>query len=343
MKDTKAIFATLAILCGLMTAVVFVDASWADKSQANGNICHRLVISDATVDVDGRLLEECGRSFAEGDARAGFWLGEHYSRKDMDGEAAEYYRKSAEMGDAWSSYTIGIANLFEKANSEGGFDGDVKESLEHIRNAANSGYGQAQFFYAHVFDNVRGAAERDFSLAWKYYNLAAENGHAAAMMKVASIYLHFGQGDGCVREPREPHPPLTDEEYAHLRNKYVSAGVVCNREKGLFYLTNAARTGDPFAMFALASFYYRVDGDYAKAEKWLLRAALWEDSLLYEELTDGGGRSMVFPPIDDAGLAYIQRLAKEIVNRESRTGDWAYACQYADYSWHRKCGKEKQQ
>lgn len=322
----------LILLCLFACAV-----SRGEELPADGGIpCHRLVLAGASD--DGRLLGECEHSFAGGDARSGFWLGEYYARKGMDGKAAEYYRKSAELGDAWSSYTLGMARSLEILNSEGGFDGDFNDVLKHIRVAADGGYGQAQFIYAHIFDNVRGAVERDFPLAWKYYNLASENGNAAAMMKVASIYLYYGQGGGCVAEPREP--PMTDGELGDLRNLYASVNAACDREKGLFYLTNAARTGDPFAMSALAEFYYRAAGDYTKAEKWFLRVAAWT-SPLHEELIDDGGFSMVFPPVDDVGLAFIQREAREIVKKESRLDYWTHACKYSDYSWHRQCEKDK--
>ena len=298
------------------------------------------------VDVDA-TLSECQKRFEAGDARSGFWLGVYYVKKGDEEKAADYYEQSAEMGDVWSSKLIGMKYMhaaFRQSGDVSHFDSAIK----YIEFAAQSGYGDAQFVYAHIFDRVR-KVERNLDLAWDYYNRAADNGNTAAMMKLAWFYLYgdtYGNIENCYKGPDtfefdKDYDYLQDPNYS--RDSYKSLNIVCDEEKGILYATKAAQLGSSVAMYELMRFYHYVKKDDAKAVYWAMKVLVWELpsygddylSWLFASSVDTG----VSPSMKTNAKEILSSIPKEVIinSIEPAIDYWQYACEYKDYSWHYQC------
>jgi TPR repeat protein len=98
-------------------------------------------------------------------------------RQDL-ADAATWLRRAAESGNALALCVLG-AMLIEGE----GVDQDVPEGEKNLREAADKGYGQAQFQWALRLENAGDKA------AAKYFKMAAEQGCKEAQDAVARV-LH---------------------------------------------------------------------------------------------------------------------------------------------------------
>lgn len=99
-----------------------------------------------------------------------FTLGEAaYDRKDYS-EAAKWYRKAAEQGNAEAQYRLGY--MYHLCY---GFATDYSEAMKWYRKAAEQGYVRAQCNLGLMYHNGNGVA-KDLNEAKRWYQKAADQG-----------------------------------------------------------------------------------------------------------------------------------------------------------------------
>jgi TPR repeat protein len=212
-----------------------------------------------------------------GDAAAQYRLGVAYNKgkewgeegvPQNDAKAVKWYRKAAEQGHAEAQWKLGDAY-----GSGKGVPQDEEEAVKWFRLAADQGHAEAQWRLGSTYDSgesvlaqlcgrVKGfiAGERaGFSLprnheeAFKWYELAANQGHAKAQYSVGDAY---DSGKGVPRDAEEAvkwHRLAADQ--------------------------SAANQGDAKAQFNIGLAYDSVEGllqddqDHHEAIKWYRLAA----------------------------------------------------------------------
>ena len=114
----------------------------------------------------------------QGDADAQYNLGIMYDNgrgvpKD-DKEAVKWYRKSAEQGYADAQYNLGVAYSYGRGVTE-----DDKEGVKWFRKAAAQGDAQAQYNLGVMYSKGDGVPE-SYVQTYAWFNIAAANGHEGA-------------------------------------------------------------------------------------------------------------------------------------------------------------------
>ena len=320
----------LAIILVLFSGIFFMNAAFSEeRREVDESDCYYNLFVEAS-DIDSAIVG-CADEFAKGNARSGHWLGVYYGEKNMPGKAFSYLQKAAEMGDAYSLFSIG--NAYIDGYSEQGFPKDIDKGLAYIRQAAKDD-GSAQYYYAYIHD--RGGKslgiESNLPVAWDYYNKAAENGNRLAMFELGRIYLYHGISGDCSREKG-----MTAEAALHRRNYYASLNIVCDKEKGLFYLERAAKMGWFVAQFLLGDFYFEEE-NWSQSKYWFSLLLAWERPL-YD--TDNVG-SVPLNRFKEDAKQYMKNIpASTVVTVEDNLYEryWQAACQYKDHSWYYKCRK----
>ena len=108
-----------------------------------------------------------------------------------DKEAAKWYRKAAEQGNAYGQQELGVMY------SEGeGVEKDAKEAVKWYRKAAEQGNANGQYWLAQMYWKGVGVLE-DEKEASKWFRKAAHQGHASSQFNLG---LHFQYGVGGVRQ-----------------------------------------------------------------------------------------------------------------------------------------------
>ena len=175
-------------------------------------------------------------------------LGDRYRRgqgmpRDL-AEAARWYRKAAEQGDASGQWELG--QLLEAGDGVGK---DMGAALGWYRKAAEQGHARAQNRLGNAYEaGAIGPANPTLAVDW--YRKAAEQGLASAQNNLGRMYLS-------------------------------GRGVFKDNELALKWLRRAADQGDPNAKFHLAGMHDRGDGlprDREQAAR-LYREALGSPSL----------------------------------------------------------------
>ena len=89
-------------------------------------------------------------------------------------KAAEWFRKSAEQGNADAQYNLGIMY-----GTGMGISQDYAKAVEWYRKSAEQGNADAQYNLGCMYENGRGVS-RDYAKAVEWYRKSAEQGNAAA-------------------------------------------------------------------------------------------------------------------------------------------------------------------
>jgi TPR repeat protein/tRNA A-37 threonylcarbamoyl transferase component Bud32 len=155
-------------------------------------------------------------------------LGDRYRRgqgvpRDL-AEAAKWYRKAAERGDAKSQWEL--SRLLE--SGEGGVGKDLAAAVGWTRKAADQGHAGAQNRLGNVYEDGE-VGPPNLTLAADWYRKAAEQGLPVAQNNLGRMYLR-------------------------------GRGVFKDTEVALQWLRRAAEQGEPNAKFHLAGMYERGDG-----------------------------------------------------------------------------------
>ena len=157
-------------------------------------------------------------------------------------QAADWYRKAADQGDAAAQYTLG--RMYEKGED---LPRDDAQAAALYMKAAEQGHAEAQYALGWMYRNGRGVTE-DNEQAVKWFLKAAVQGFPRAQM-----FLGW----------------LNDSPLGWLFGSSAEEWY----KKGLSGLMKAAKRGDPKAMFDL---YLAYSGDMlddaAEAAYWRLKA-----------------------------------------------------------------------
>ena len=90
-------------------------------------------------------------------------------------EAARWYRKSAEQGEALAQHKLG--KLYHKGE---GVPQDYKDALRWYRKSAEQGHGQAQYILGLMYAEGLGVIE-DYITAYAWISVAKANGCVSAV------------------------------------------------------------------------------------------------------------------------------------------------------------------
>ena len=138
------------------------------------------------------LLGSAGVSFAQ-DWEKGV---EAYQQGDF-ATAAQWFRKSAERGDAMAQYSLGV--MYDNGQ---GVTRDYKEAAQWYRKSAEQGVSQAQYNLGGMYYSGQGVIQ-DYKEAVAWFRKSAEQGVARAQFALGLMYV-TGQG------------VLQDNVYAHM-------------------------------------------------------------------------------------------------------------------------------
>ncbi|MDB4413461.1 sel1 repeat family protein, partial [Pirellulaceae bacterium] len=215
----------------------------------------------------------------QGDAKAQFLLGMSYTlgkgvTKD-DAEAVKWYRKAAEQGSAKAQYLLGLSY----ANGDGVLK-DSKEAAKWYRNAAEQGFAEAQYLLGLMYYGGEGIPQ-DFAEAAKLYRKAAEQGFAAAQNNLGRSYA---LGKGVTKDDAEAakwYRKAAEQESANAQNnlgaRYVfGIGVPQDFAEAAKWYRKAAEQGSAEAQYSLGRMYRDGQGvpkDVEETVKWYRKAA----------------------------------------------------------------------
>ena len=115
--------------------------------------------------------------------------GDFYYFEKRYREAAKWYRKAAEQGDAQAQNYLGV--MYDKGE---GIEQDYQEAAKWYRKAAEQGDAWAQNNLGLMYHNGEGI-EQDYQKAVKWYRKAAEQGLHLAHYNLGLMY-EFGNGVG---------------------------------------------------------------------------------------------------------------------------------------------------
>mmetsp|Transcript_26381 Transcript_26381/g.59043 ORF Transcript_26381/g.59043 Transcript_26381/m.59043 type:complete len:212 (-) Transcript_26381:195-830(-) len=108
--------------------------------------------------------------------------------KEDEGEAAAWYRKSAELGNAGAQCNLGV--MYEQGR---GVEKDMRQAVTWLRAAADQGWALAQCNLGLCYEQGRGVGKSDSDAA-RWYQLASDQGNADAQFSLALALLRGAGG-----------------------------------------------------------------------------------------------------------------------------------------------------
>ncbi|MGD9481315.1 caspase family protein [Shinella sp. G-2] len=145
---------------------------------------HPLVKGIPEGEIVEAAIKACQTAVAEnpGERRLIYQLGRAYDSDKRFHEAAEAYRRAADLGSTLAAYRLGLfsSGMF-------GLDTDDEEAARWYRLAAEGGHAWSSYELGNRYLEGRGV-EENASEALRWYRLAAERGHDGAMNALARIY-----------------------------------------------------------------------------------------------------------------------------------------------------------
>ena len=103
------------------------------------------------------------------------------------GKAVEWFKKSAELGDAVGQYRLGNCYFFEKGVTQ-----DYTRAVEWYRKSAKQGCAQGQNNLGVCYEHGKGITQ-DYTKAVEWYRKSAEQGEPIAQGHLGICY-YFGKG-----------------------------------------------------------------------------------------------------------------------------------------------------
>jgi TPR repeat protein len=211
----------------------------------------------------------------QGTGEAEYQQGLSYENRNDYAQAAVWYRKAAEQGNANAEYNLGIYYY------QGlGVPQDYAQAVAWFRKAAEQGHSNAEFNLGVCYLDGQGVPQ-DYAQAVAWFRKAAEQGNAYAENNLGGCY-HDGHGV----------PQDYAQEVAWLRKAAEQGNAEAERNLGLCYrhgqgvpqdyaqaaawFRKAAEHGNAKAEFNLGVCYENGQGvpqDYAQAADWYRKAA----------------------------------------------------------------------
>ncbi|KAJ3041302.1 hypothetical protein HDV00_009574 [Rhizophlyctis rosea] len=165
-----------------------------------------------------------------------------------DTKAVEWYRKAVEGGSLDAAVSLALCMMGGK-----GLEKDEQGGIALLLHAAQEGSRAGQYKYALLIESGMFGIARDASECAKWMEKAADQGHAAAMYKLATFYMQ-GWVDGSVA--LEDVGVMLFRELTHPIWKLYRYGVARDLHQGMSWLRRAADAGDEDAI--------KLKGDLAK-------------------------------------------------------------------------------
>eukprot|EP00729_Bicosta_minor_P018105 gene18105-biopygen21239 len=153
-------------------------------------------------------------------------------------EAAKWFRKSAEAGDAVAQNNLG--NMYDNGD---GVEQDYVEAAKWYRMAAEAGDATAQYKFGNMYNDGNGV-EQDYVEAAKWFRKSAEAGHAKAQFNLGLMYD-------------------------------TGKGVEQDHVEAVKWFRKSAEAGFAMAQFNLGCSYDNGEGveqDHAEAAKWFRKS-----------------------------------------------------------------------
>jgi TPR repeat protein len=196
-----------------------------------------------------------------------------YHSKDYS-EAAKWFLKAAEQGDADAQYNLAL--MYE--NGEG-VKKDYKEAVRWYTKAAEQGYASAQYMLGYMYCN--GLGVKDYSEALKWYRKAAEQGDADAQGNLGWMYAN---GLGVSRDYKEAvkwYRKSAEKGQAGAQGNLgwmyeYGLGVSRDYNEAVKWYRKSAEQGNADSQCNLGHMYAQglgVQIDYYEAEKWTKKSA----------------------------------------------------------------------
>ena len=202
-------------------------------------------------------------------------LGNRYFNESNFAEAAEYYRKAAEFGNADAELALGW--LYENGKGVGR---NYSEAVKWYRKAADQGEPVAQGNLATMYYNGHGVT-RNYSEALKWFHKAADQGNTAAYSWLGSMY-YSGQGTSrnyaeALRWFRKAADQRNTDVYGWLGiMNFNGQGTSRNYGEALKWFRKDAERGSADAQNYIGWMYQNGLGvmrDNAEAVNWYRKAA----------------------------------------------------------------------
>ncbi len=223
-------------------------------------------------------LELAQKLVEKGDARAHTLIARIHAEglgvPKNEGLAAQWYKRSAELGDIDGVFAYGVI-LAEGRGVKKDRDG----AAQMFERAAKTGHAAANYNLGLLFLKGDGKPENHYRAA-QHIRYAAEQGVAAAQYDLATLY-QTGTGvphdavqtSRWLRAAAEQGMPAAQYDYAVLLLKGL--GLTADEPKAIAYLKAAADKNIPGAQNRLAHIYREgvgVKKDLGEAAKWRLIA-----------------------------------------------------------------------
>lgn len=199
------------------------------------------------------------RKAAEGGyAEAQYELGEYYFNSQssfreiggmlLNAEAEKWYEKAANQGHPLAQYKLGV--YYYKYDNRW-----PDRTINLLSKASENGITEANTYLGHIFYQGKDV-ERDYKLAYKYYNKAAEKGHKEAQYWLG---LCYAQGDGVKQNykiavtwfQKAAEQGLSEAQYMLGVFYECGSGVEENRDRARFWYNKAAEQENKEAIDAL--------------------------------------------------------------------------------------------
>lgn len=142
------------------------------------------------------IFSEIMKRAKDGDAYSQMYLGRGFEMEKMDSQAVEWYGKSANQGNKFAQYKMGMMYYYGR-----GIKKDLLQAVAWLHKAGDGedGENEAQYLLYGMYGNGEGVA-KDERQAMAWLKKAAEHGNPEAQYYLGSRYL---RGDGVERDCRK--------------------------------------------------------------------------------------------------------------------------------------------
>jgi len=187
----------------------------------------------------------------------------------------EWYKKSAESGDAISQNNVGV--YYDRGS---GIERNAQLAVFWYRKAAEQGHASAQNNLAACYEEGFGVS-KSLSQALYWYQKAAEQGDYSAQNNLGYYYQYAIGVKKNSTEAVKCYEKAAIQGYdiaqCNLAKCYYDGdGITKNFEKSAFWYRKAAEQGDDVAQLSLGKMYLKGQGlpiDYKRALEYLICAS----------------------------------------------------------------------
>jgi uncharacterized protein len=254
-----------------------------------------------------------------GDAQAQLELGKFYRNNGKPEElqqAAQWYLRSAEQGNAEAQLLLGFAYL-----AGVGLTKDEKNGISWIQKAANFGFPKAQAIMGAAYLDGLYGLSKDISGAKEWLTKAALQGEPGAE------YLLWREYSSGTNYPKDL-PAAVEMLRKSANHGYATAqaalalglmdgtgGIQKNESEGLRLLRVAADNGEPLAMYTLGLLYAKgrlVTRDHVQAFAWAMASNAYsasaESKASAKYLLD-----LIYPGLSEDELVRAKEMARQLI------------------------------